>query len=86
MQISATSPNIEIDQMTTVSYTHLKELYKDEQPFKDVNVAISIHLEAKTAYLGIVLHELGANVSITGSNPLSTQDDVVEALKEYRCV
>jgi len=62
---------------------YLKELYKDEQPFKDVNVAISIHLEAKTAYLGIVLHELGANVSITGSNPLSTQDDVVEALKEY---
>ncbi|PNR95374.1 adenosylhomocysteinase [Petrotoga sp. 9PWA.NaAc.5.4] len=62
---------------------YLKELYQSEKPFDGVNVAISIHLEAKTAYLGIVLHELGANVAITGSNPLSTQEDVVEALKSY---
>lgn len=62
---------------------YLKELYQSEKPFEGVNVAISIHLEAKTAYLGIVLHELGANVAITGSNPLSTQEDVVEALKSY---
>ncbi|PNR94367.1 S-adenosyl-L-homocysteine hydrolase [Petrotoga sp. HWH.PT.55.6.1] len=62
---------------------YLKNLYQTEKPFEGINVAISIHLEAKTAYLGIVLHELGANVAITGSNPLSTQEDVVEALKEY---
>lgn len=61
----------------------LKDLYKSDKPFKDVNVAISIHLEAKTAYLGIIMHELGANVAITGSNPLSTQEDVVAALKNY---
>ncbi|POZ91711.1 adenosylhomocysteinase, partial [Petrotoga halophila] len=60
---------------------YLKNLYQTEKPFEGVNVAISIHLEAKTAYLGIVLHELGANVAITGSNPLSTKEDVVEALK-----
>ncbi|HSV55987.1 MAG TPA: adenosylhomocysteinase, partial [Magnetospirillaceae bacterium] len=48
--------------------------------FKGVSVAMSIHLEAKTAYLAEVLVGLGAKVAITGSNPLSTQDDVAAAL------
>ena len=54
-----------------------------QSTFKDVNVSMAIHLEAKTAYLSIVMKELGANVFITGSNPLTTQPDVVMALKEY---
>lgn len=62
---------------------HLKEKYFEEQPFKGKKISMSIHLEAKTAYLSIILKQLGANVSITGSNPLSTQPDVVEALKDY---
>jgi len=61
----------------------LRDSYKDSQPFKDVNVSMAIHLEAKTAYLSIIMKELGANVFITGSNPLTTQPDVVMALKEY---
>ncbi|SHE85522.1 adenosylhomocysteinase, partial [Marinitoga hydrogenitolerans DSM 16785] len=61
----------------------LKEMYMEEQPFKDINISMSIHLEAKTAYTAVVLHELGAKVAITSSNPLSTQDDVAEALKTY---
>ncbi len=48
--------------------------------FRGVSVAMSIHLEAKTAYLAEVLVGLGAKVAITGSNPLSTQDDVAAAL------
>ena len=48
--------------------------------FQGVSVAMSIHLEAKTAYLAEVLVGLGAKVAITGSNPLSTQDDVAAAL------
>lgn len=48
--------------------------------FKGVSIAMSIHLEAKTAYLAEVLVGLGANVAITGSNPLSTQDDVAASL------
>lgn len=40
---------------------------------------LSVHLEAKTAYLAEVLHRAGANVIVTGSNPLSTQDDVAGA-------
>ncbi len=45
-------------------------------------VAMTIHLEAKTAYLAVLLSEAGAEVTVSGSNPLSTQDDVCAALAE----
>lgn len=54
--------------------------FKKEQPFKGIRIALSIHLEAKTAYLCRVLAAGGAEMYITGSNPLSTQDDVAAAL------
>ena len=50
------------------------------KPLAGKNVIVTMHLEAKTAYLGIVLKNAGANVVVTGSNPLSTQDDVAAAL------
>ena len=53
-----------------------------EQTFKGKTVCVSVHLEAKTAYLAEVLHRAGANVIVTGSNPLSTQDDGAAALVE----
>ena len=58
----------------------IEEKFKAEQPFKGVKVALSIHLEAKTAYLCKVLAAGGADMYVTGSNPLSTQDDVAAAL------
>ena len=58
----------------------LNEKYSKEQIFKGLNMVVTIHLEAKTAYLAQVLKNAGANVVVTGSNPLSTQDDVVAAL------
>jgi adenosylhomocysteinase len=45
-------------------------------------IAMTIHLEAKTAYLATLLSEAGADVTVSGSNPLSTQDDVCAALAE----
>ncbi|WP_409344360.1 adenosylhomocysteinase [Paenibacillus sp. MBLB4367] len=60
----------------------IKERFVVEQPFKGLKVAISLHLEAKTAYLAKVIQAGGAEVTITGSNPLSTQDDVCAALVE----
>ncbi|MBC8079823.1 MAG: adenosylhomocysteinase [Gorillibacterium sp.] len=60
----------------------IKEQFVKEQPFKGLKVAISLHLEAKTAYLAKVVQAGGAEVFITGSNPLSTQDDVCAALVE----
>ncbi len=50
--------------------------------FEWIAVSMSIHLEAKTAYMAQVLSDCGAIVAICGSNPLSTQDDVASALAE----
>ncbi len=58
----------------------LEEEFKESKPFAGIKVALSIHLEAKTAYLCKVLAAGGAEMLITGSNPLSTQDDVAAAL------
>lgn len=60
----------------------IRERFEKEQPFKGLKVTISLHLEAKTAYLAKVIQAGGAEVTITGSNPLSTQDDVCAALVE----
>lgn len=55
---------------------------KKTQPLKGYKVTVCVHMEAKTAYLAQVLKECGADVYATGSNPLSTQDDVCAALSE----
>ena len=60
----------------------IRERFEQEKPFAGKKVAISLHLEAKTAYLAKVIQAGGAEVTITGSNPLSTQDDVCAALVE----
>lgn len=59
---------------------HLEEDFVKNQYFKGLNIIVCVHLEAKTAYLAKVLKAGGANVSVTGSNPLSTQDDVAAGL------
>ncbi|HWR09521.1 adenosylhomocysteinase [Sporomusa sp.] len=58
----------------------LNEELSQTKPLAGKNLVITMHLEAKTAYLAIVLKNAGANVAVTGSNPLSTQDDVAAAL------
>jgi len=58
-----------------------REFLKD-RPFAGLKIALSVHLEAKTAYLCQVLAAGGAEMWVTGSNPLSTQDDVAAALAE----
>jgi len=60
----------------------MEEEFRADQPFAGKRVALSIHLEAKTAYLCKVLAAGGADMKITGSNPLSTQDDIAAALVE----
>ena len=58
----------------------IEEEFEKTKPFAGVKVALSVHLEAKTAYLCKVLAAGGAEMYVTGSNPLSTQDDVAAAL------
>lgn len=58
----------------------LEEEFSKTKPFAGKKVCLSVHLEAKTAYLCKVLKAGGADMYVTGSNPLSTQDDVAAAL------
>ena len=58
----------------------LEKEFSESKPFAGKKVALSVHLEAKTAYLCLVLKAGGADMYVTGSNPLSTQDDVAAAL------
>ena len=58
----------------------LEEEFKVTKPFEGVKISLSVHLEAKTAYLCKVLAAGGADMSVTGSNVLSTQDDIAAAL------
>ncbi len=58
----------------------IEEEFVRTKPFEGIRVAISVHLEAKTACLAKLIAAGGGEVSITGSNPLSTQDDVAASL------
>lgn len=60
----------------------IRQRYLKERPLAGQRIAISLHLEAKTAVLAELLHQGGAEVSITSSNPLTAQDDVSAALAE----
>ncbi len=62
--------------------SQLEKEFSQSKPFKGHRVAMSIHLEAKTAYMAMVFAAAGAEVFLTGSNPLSTQDDVAAAVAE----
>lgn len=58
----------------------IEKEYRKTQPFAGKKIVICLHLEAKTAYMALVIQAGGAEVAVAGSNPLSTQDDIVAAL------
>ena len=58
----------------------LREDFIKNQIFRGKTIVMSIHLEAKTAYLALTLKAAGADVIVTGSNPLSTQDPIAAGL------
>ena len=58
----------------------LEQKYSAEKPFAGMRVAVCVHLEAKTAYLCHVLRAAGAEVAVTGCNPLSTKDEIAASL------
>ena len=56
---------------------HIKQEYLETQPFKGITIGSCLHLEPKTINLGLTLMAGGAEVAMTGCNPLSTHDDAV---------
>lgn len=60
----------------------LGQAYEASRPLTGHTVAVCLHMEAKSAWLALLLQKAGAQVIACASNPLSTQDDVVSALIE----
>ncbi len=63
--------------------SHIERQWRATKPLSGLRIAVSIHLEAKTANLALVLAAAGAETFVTGSNPLSTKDDVAAALAAH---
>jgi adenosylhomocysteinase len=61
--------------------TEIENEFTKKQVFKGEKITICIHLEAKTACFAKLLKNAGAIVTATACNPLSTQDDVCDALR-----
>src|SRR5574339_841780 len=58
----------------------IRERFKKEKPLKGLRVSACLHVTTETANLMRTLQEGGADIVLTASNPLSTQDDVAAAL------
>ena len=52
-------------------YTSIRSRFEQEKPFAGKKITMSIHMEAKTAYLALCLKAGGAEVHATGCNPVS---------------
>ena len=59
---------------------HIKKRFKKEKPFKGIRISACLHVTSETGNLMEVLKQGGADVRLTASNPLSTQDDVAASL------
>lgn len=59
----------------------IRKRFVKEQPFKGVKIGMALHVEAKTGILALLLKEGGAEIKMASCNPLSTDDSVVESLR-----
>ncbi|MBI2147421.1 adenosylhomocysteinase [Candidatus Woesearchaeota archaeon] len=72
--------NIELAEQHMAALLNVKERFAREQPFAGIRIGLALHVTKETAVLVRTLRAGGAEVAITGCNPLSTQDDVSAAL------
>ena len=77
--------NIELAEMQMGALLKVKERFEQERPFEGMRIAMALHVTKETAVLVRTLRAGGAEVWITGCNPLSTQDDVAAALADEGC-
>jgi len=74
--------NIEVAQRNMSALKKVQERFKKEKPFENLRIGMALHVTKETAVLVKTLIAGGAEVAITGCNPLSTQDDVAASLAE----
>ncbi len=60
----------------------IRERFRAERPLAGLTLSAVLHIEAKTCVLALTLQDAGAQVHLAGGNPLSTDDDVVAAVRE----
>ena len=74
--------NMELAMLHMGALMKVRERFSREKPLKGIRIGMALHVTKETAILVEVLQAGGAEVAITGCNPLSTQDDVAAALAE----
>src|SRR3989338_10581276 len=72
--------NVEIAESRMQALMKVKQRFAKEKPLKGIRMGLALHVTKETAVLVRTLIAGGADVAITGCNPLSTQDDVAAAL------
>ncbi|WP_291322054.1 adenosylhomocysteinase [Desulfonatronospira sp.] len=74
--------NLELAELNMGALLKVRERFAKEKPLKDIRIGLALHVTKETAILVRTLIAGGAEVAITGCNPLSTQDDVAAALAD----
>jgi len=74
--------NLELAELHMGALLKVRERFAKEKPLKDIRIGLALHVTKETAILVRTLIAGGAEVAITGCNPLSTQDDVAAALAD----
>jgi len=72
--------NIQYAEQNMPALRAVRARFEKEKPLKGIRVGMALHITKETANLVRTLIAGGAEVAITGCNPLSTQDDVAAAL------
>lgn len=72
--------NLEWAEMQMGALLKVRERFQNEKPLKGIKIGLMLHITKETGILVRTLVAGGAEVSITGCNPLSTQDDIAAAL------
>ena len=72
--------NLELAELNMAALMEVKKRFKKEKPLQGIRVGMALHVTKETGVLVRTLIAGGADVYITGCNPLSTQDDVAAAL------
>lgn len=72
--------NIRFAEQNMGALMRIKDKFSKDKPFTGVRIGLALHVTKETANLVRTLRAGGADVAITGCNPLSTQDDVAAAL------
>ncbi len=74
--------NMELAELNMGALLEVRKRFEKEKPLKGIRVGLALHVTKETGVLVRTLIAGGADVAITGCNPLSTQDDVAAALAD----